>query len=81
MRSEAKPCILCKLLGLAEDSPADFHHTRVGQTFGRRGVDGIWLCAAHHRNGPDAIHVMGKKAWEQKFYTEQFLLDKSRDLC
>ncbi len=69
-------CVLCRRLGLGE-TPADWHHTRSGR-LGKRGDDGIWLCPSHHRIGPLAIHVMGKKAWERHFgVTEQELLDES----
>jgi len=68
-------CVLCKYLGLADDTPADFHHVREGR-LGKRGKKGIWLCPPHHRNGPGALHVLGKRAFQEKYgITELELLD------
>ena len=73
---EDRPCCLCVRLGLGE-SPGEFHHCRNGM-LGVRGTSGIPLCPRHHRIGPDAIHVMGKKAWERRFgVSEQELLEIS----
>jgi hypothetical protein len=58
-------CVVCHKLGFG-DTPAEYHHIREGR-LGKRGKLGIWICVYHHRIGPDAIHVMGKKAWQAKF--------------
>ena len=72
---ETRPCCLCVRLGLGE-TPAEFHHIREGRQ-GKRGKKGIPLCDRHHRNGPEAIHVMGKRAWAKKFgSTEQQLWEE-----
>ena len=77
---EDRFCCLCARLGLGE-SPAEYHHVRSGR-LGVRGIDGIPLCPGHHRIGPLAIHVMGKKAWQARFgVTEQELLDESQQNC
>ena len=34
----------------------------------------ICLCVKHHLWGPEAIHDIGKKAWEEKFESELSLL-------
>ena len=62
---ELRPCCLCVRIGYGE-SPAEFHHIREGRQ-GVRGKKGIPLCPPHHRIGPDAIHVMGKRAWERRY--------------
>lgn len=72
---EDRPCVLCRYLGLASDSPAEFHHVREGR-LGKRGDLGLPLCDRHHRNGPDALHVLGKRAFQEKYgVTELDLLD------
>jgi hypothetical protein len=58
--------------------PAEFHHTREGR-LGKRGTKGIPLCPQHHRIGPDALHVMGKRAWERKFGITEHQLQEECD--
>lgn len=68
------PCALCVRLGLARNEPANTpvssaHHARTGAGAARKNPD-EWtmpLCPAHHQYGPDALHVMGRKAWERRF--------------
>jgi len=70
---EDRPCCLCIRMGIANDTPAIFHHTRDGR-LGKRGVEGIPLCWEHHV-GKLGIHTLGKKAWEKRFkLTEAELL-------
>ena len=59
-------CILCRLKG-CEDSPAEVHHIRTGTGAGKRSshFDTIGLCPTHHRLGNEALHVMGRKAFER----------------
>ena len=68
-------CVVCKRLGLGE-TPAEWHHVRE-RRLGKRGDLGFWVCPRHHRIGPDAIHVMGKKRWEKKFGAEESYLTNS----
>jgi len=58
-------CCVCRRMGLF--SPAEAHHPRTGAGAGMRSKhnDAIPLCPNHHRNGPEALHVMGRKAWER----------------
>lgn len=75
-------CILCARQG-HEGTPAEVHHIRTGAGVGRRSshMDTIPLCPAHHRLGNDALHVMGRKAWERHHgLTELELLEQVRDL-
>lgn len=74
-------CMLCRHKGLATDSPAEIHHPRTGIGAGRRApdTDGVPLCPIHHRLGMDALHVMGRKAFERHHgVTELDLLEMTR---
>ena len=59
-------CILCRHYGI-DDSPAEIHHIRTGVGAGKRSshFDALPLCPIHHRLGNEAIHVMGRKAFER----------------
>lgn len=35
----------------------------------------IPLCSNHHQHSRNAIHLMGKKAWEQKYGSQRELLE------
>jgi len=35
----------------------------------------IPLCCAHHQHSRNAIHLMGKKPWEQKYGSQRELLE------
>lgn len=62
----AQGCIICRLMGFY-DSPAEIHHIRTGQGMKRAShFDVIPLCPAHHRTSENAIHYMGRKAWEKR---------------
>lgn len=81
-RVAALGCVVCRRLGLGE-SPAEIHHPRVSAGLGRRAThfEALPFCDRHHRNGPDALHVMGRKAWEARFgFTELELLAQVRQL-
>jgi len=75
-------CVACRLIGYY-DTPAELHHPRSGQGVGQRAsnFDVIPLCPTHHRQGGYgvAIHA-GKKAFEDKFGTENELLELTRRL-
>lgn len=74
-------CMLCRHQGI-HGSPAEVHHPRTGTGAGRRSahMDTIPLCPNHHRHGPEALHVMGRKAWERYHgITELELLDMTRE--
>ena len=65
-RVAALGCALCRRNGWGE-TPAEIHHPRTGTGAGRKAshYDAIPLCPEHHRLGNDALHVMGRKAWER----------------
>lgn len=39
----------------------------------------IPLCDAHHQHSRNAIHMMGKKPWEQKYGPQRCLLEATRE--
>ena len=74
-------CAACRRIGI-NDSPCEIHHIREGR-LGKRSdhMDAIPLCPRHHRVGPEALHVKGRKAWERHFgFTEMDLLEDVRRL-
>ncbi len=75
-------CILCRRYG-HHGTPAELHHPRTGTGAGRRAAhaDVIPLCPYHHRSSNEALHAMGRKAWERHHgVTESELLDQTRAL-
>ena len=75
-------CALCRRYGYF-GTPAELHHPRTGTGAGRRAshMDVIPLCPAHHRQGADGLHVLGRKAFERTHgVTERELLDETRRL-
>lgn len=76
-------CVLCRVhLGIA-DTPAEIHHPRTGAGAGRKAshFDAIGLCPTHHRLGNEALHTMGRKAWERHYgITEIELLQVTKNL-
>jgi hypothetical protein len=76
---EDRGCVLCRYIGLADDTPAQYHHCQTGSL--RANEDGIPLCWFHHQ-GPQGIHGLGKKAFTRKYgVTEHDLLEYLRDNC
>jgi Recombination enhancement, RecA-dependent nuclease len=65
-------CMVCR-------QPAQIHHIRSGMGMGQKSghFRAIPLCPKHHLTGGHgvAFHA-GKKAWQEKFGTEEELLDK-----
>ena len=47
-------------------TPAVWHHQRTGTGAGliARHEDGVALAPHYHDNGAEALHTMGRKAWE-----------------
>lgn len=81
-RAVSLGCSLCRHLGLGE-SPAEAHHPRTGTGAGRRAshFDVIPLCFLHHRGSNEAIHALGRKAFERHFgVTELDLRAQTREL-
>lgn len=81
-KAVALGCALCRHLGYGE-SMAEYHHRRTGTGAGKRAshFDGFPLCPTHHRSGNEALHVMGRKAWERHFrVTEQQFIDRTKEM-
>lgn len=74
-------CIVCRNMGYGA-SPAEAHHLRSGVGTGQRSDHkrAIALCPLHHRNGGYGIAFhAGKKAWEEKYGTEEELLEQTHN--
>ena len=74
-------CIVCHCAGDL-DTPCTVHHVNSGgMALRSSNFDIIGLCPAHHQTGGYgvAIHA-GKKTFEDKHGTEQFLLTKTSEL-
>ena len=69
-------CLVCKRMGYGE-TPAEIHHIRSGQGWGRAShYQTIPLCPEHHR-GRSGVHGLGTKGFVRHYgYTEQDLLDQ-----
>ena len=48
-------CIVCELLGLGEDTPAQVHHIREGR-IARNDLLTLPLCPAHHTGSLESMH-------------------------
>jgi len=75
-------CIACIVIDII-GSPAECHHIRSKAGCGQRSshMDVIGLCPPHHHTGGYgvAFHA-GKIAFEQKFGTEEELLERTNKL-
>ena len=71
-------CIACEKDGL--NVPAEIHHIRKHTGMGLRPSHTkiLPLCASHHRTNKISVHL-GKKAFEEKYGTEEYLEKKLRE--
>ncbi len=71
-------CIACQIDGIVK--PAEIHHIRKHTGMGLRPshFDILPLCASHHRTGKISVHL-GKKAFIEKYGTEQQLQQRVRE--
>ena len=66
-------CMICRHFESVDDlPPCNIHHIRDKTGLGIKDKDMIPLCW-HHHQGPDGIHHIGKKAWEEKYDTQRNL--------
>lgn len=74
-------CIVCKRLGF-DGTPAEIHHLRAGQGWGRSShYHAIPLCHEHHR-GKTGVHGLGTKGFPKHYgFTEEELLEEVLRLC
>ena len=68
-------CIACQIDGVVK--PAEIHHIRKHTGMGLRPSHKriLPLCSVHHRTGKISVHL-GKKAFIEKYGTEQYLQKK-----
>jgi hypothetical protein len=68
-------CLVCKRLG-QEGTPAELHHIRSGQGWGRASnYHVVGLCPFHHR-GNEGVHGLGTKGFPKHYgFTERDLLE------
>lgn len=69
-------CSVCRRLGFL-GTPAEIHHIRAGQGWGRSShFNAIPLCPEHHR-GRTGVHGLGTKRFVKQYgFTEQELLNE-----
>ena len=72
-------CVACEIDGKVS-IPCEIHHIRKHTGMGLRHSHTmiLGLCASHHRTGKISVHL-GKKAFEQKYGTEEQLEKKLRE--
>ena len=67
-RVAALCCVLCRHLGLADDSPAIVHHLRTGQGRMRAShYDTLPLCPPHHQHSGFGVHDMGREQFARLY--------------
>jgi hypothetical protein len=73
-------CMVCRRMGY-QGTPAEIHHLRAGQGWGRSSnYNAIPLCPEHHR-GNTGVHGLGTKGFVKHYgFTEQELLDQVYEL-
>ena len=71
-------CYACEVNGI--ENHAEIHHIRKHTGMGLRPPHTkiLPLCASHHRTGKISVHL-GKKAFEEKYGTEEQLEKKLRE--
>jgi hypothetical protein len=72
-------CIACLIVGI-KTPQVEIHHLRSGAGMGQRSnhYRAIPLCAPHHRTGGHGIALhAGQKAFEEKYGTEEHLLQET----
>ena len=66
-------CILCKIL-YGVKTECEIHHLTGAGLALRNEEKFIPLCVHHHR-GPQGIHHLGNRIWEEKYGNQQEMLD------
>ncbi len=64
-------CILCRYLGLGNNTPAELHH--IGDTAERDNYLIVPLCAEHHR-GATGFHGLGEREFNRRYRTSEIQL-------
>jgi len=76
-------CLLTYVKYGIQGEPAEYHHQRTGTGAGAIAghSQGFALSPRFHRLGNEAIHVMGRKAWEKHWgVTETELVQLSQEM-
>ena len=68
-------CIVCKKKYGVYTQPCIHHITGAGMAL--KNKDFIPLCHHHHQGG-EGIHTLGTKIWEEKYGTQEDLLNEFR---
>lgn len=76
-------CCVCERFNLTQKTISEVHHL-IGCGIGKKASDlkTINLCAFHHRTGGNghAIHETPLKIWEEKFDSQEELLEYTNNL-
>lgn len=69
------PCSLCLLKGWQQKTKTTAHH-KVGLGLGKKASDrlSMSLCESCHQTGSNAIHHIGRAAFEKKFASQDELI-------
>lgn len=67
----ALPCVVCRLMGLAQSTPTAAHH--IGDTASRSDWLVISLCHEHHQ-GATGFHGLGERAFNRRYNTTELRL-------
>lgn len=75
------PCIVCKHFHAEPNSPSEYHHI-VGRNRPKAHLNGICLCARHHRLADNqhpkrwiSRHGDGRRLFEQRYAPERELFE------
>jgi hypothetical protein len=77
------PCVICVEFGLEQETRTIAHHP-IGFGMGKKASDAlaVAICDFHHTSGGKghAIHETPLKIWEEKFLTQERLLELTNQL-
>ncbi len=70
------PCQVCEKLDLKQKSRTIAHH-KIGMGLGKKASDLLTtaLCENHHNKSSEGIHNMPLDRWENKFFTQDQLIE------
>lgn len=71
-RIRALGCIIC-------GQPAAIHHCGTGSGGRKDHSKVLPLCHTHHQ-GLDGIHTLGRKLWQERYGTEEELIERVNNL-
>ena len=70
------PCVICFTKGLTQTSKTIAHHS-IGNGLGLKVSDlkTMAICENHHNKGPEGIHNMPLAQFEEKYFTQDELIE------